>query len=333
MDNSSVFPRPSGAAVAAWPVSLFGAVMGLSGLALAWRLAARHEGALGWIGDAFAILAWLVFGLLVALQARRALREPNVWMAELRHPVTGSFLGTFWISLLLLPMLLPSPWLLMARALWVTGAFGMTAFAWFSVQRWIGMRQEPVYVTPTWIIPVVGLLDIPLAYPLLGVPAWHEPMLFALAVGLFFAVPLFVMVFSRLVFQESLPLALQPTLLILVAPFAVGFSAYVAVMGKVDAFARALFYLTLFVMAVVLGRLQIIVRKQSFQLSWWAVSFPLAASAGAALRFADATPSTLSRVLAMGLLAFATVVILALLLRTLKGVVRGETQIAAAAKA
>ncbi|MFC4762723.1 SLAC1 anion channel family protein [Dyella koreensis] len=333
MDNSSVFPRPSGAAVTAWPISLFGAVMGLSGLALAWRLAARHEGAPGWIGDALAMLAWLVFGMLVVLQARRVLHESDVWMAELRHPVTGSFLGTFWISLLLLPMLLPSPWLLMARALWVTGAFGMTAFAWFSVQRWIGARQELVHATPAWIIPVVGLLDIPLAYPLLGVPAWHESMLFALAVGLFFAVPLFALVFSRLVFQESLPPVLQPTLLILVAPFAVGFSAYVAVMGQVDAFARALFYLTLFVLAVVLGRLPVMARKQPFQLSWWAVSFPLAASAAAALRFADAMPSPPSRFIAMGLLAFATVVIVALLLRTLKGVVRGETLIAAAAKA
>ncbi|WP_266171710.1 SLAC1 anion channel family protein [Dyella subtropica] len=330
MRNSPVVPRASGARVAEWPVSLFGAVMGLSGLALAWRLATRNFGAPGWIGDVFAALAWLAFVALVTIQIRRAVRDPSVWMAELRHPITGSFLGTFWISLLLLPMLLPAPMGMAARVMWMVGAVGMTAFAWFSIQRWIGARQEAAHATPTWIIPVVGLLDIPLAYPTLGLPSLQEPMLFALAVGLFFAVPLFAMIFSRLMFHEPLPPALQPTLLILVAPFAVGFSAYVAVMGQVDVFARGLFYLNLFVLAVLLGRLQGTARGEAFQLSWWAVSFPVAASAVAALKFSVAMPSSLSQVLALGMLAFATSVIVVLLLRTLMGIARGETLLAGA---
>jgi len=325
--------RASGAAVAAWPISLFGAVMGLSGLSLAWRLAARNDGAPAWIGEGFSVLAWLAFAAVLVAQLRRIRFQPAAWLAELRHPVTGNFLGTFWISLLLLPMLLPAGALPVARVIWIVGAAGMTAFAWYTVQHWLSTRQEPAHAVPAWIIPVVGLLDIPLAYPSLQLPALHELMLFALAAGLFFALPLFAIIFSRLLFQEPLPPAMQPSLLILVAPFAVGFSAYLAVVGQMDSFARALFYLAVFVLAALLPPLYRAMRTQSFQWSWWAVSFPLAASAAAALRFAAAMPSPLTQWLAFGLLALATVAISALSLRTLASLVRGEVPVAAAAKA
>lgn len=60
---------------------------------------------------------------------------------------------------------------------------------------------------------------------------------------------------ARLVF-EPLPDALKPSLLILVAPFAVGFSTYIATTGGVDLFAEALYALNLLILAVLLGRLR-----------------------------------------------------------------------------
>ena len=43
-----------------------------------------------------------------------------------------------------------------------------------------------------------------------------------------------------------MPPALQPSLMILMAPFAVGFSAYLSVAGRVDLFASSLFDLAVF---------------------------------------------------------------------------------------
>ena len=77
----------------------------------------------------------------------------------------------------------------------------MVLFAWFIVSRWISARQQMDHATPAWIIPVVGLLDVSLALQSLGLPPMHGLMVFALAVGLFFAVPTFALVFSRLVFE------------------------------------------------------------------------------------------------------------------------------------
>ncbi len=129
---------------------------------------------------------------------------------------------------------------LLAQALWIAGAAGMVLFAWFIVSRWMSDRQQVAHATPAWIILVVGLLDVPLALPSLALPPMHGLPVFALAIGLFFAVPLFTLVFSRLVFEPPLPDALKPSLLILVAPFAVGYSAYTVTAGQADLFAEAL---------------------------------------------------------------------------------------------
>jgi tellurite resistance protein len=171
---------------------------------------------------------------------------------------------------------------------------------------------------------VVGLLDVPLALPSLDLPAMHGVMLASLAIGLFFAIPLFTLIFSRLVFEPPMPDALQPTLLILAAPFAVGLSAYTVTTGTLDLFAQALYMLTLFILAVLLNRTRYLLACCPFRVSWWAVSFPLAASAIAALRFATAQPSDMTDAIAIGLLALATLVIAGLLARTLYGVVTGE---------
>jgi len=145
-----------------------------------------------------------------------------------------------------------------------------------------------------------------------------------LAIGLFFAVPLFTLIFSRLVFEAPMPDALQPSLLILVAPFSVGFSSYVVTVGRIDLFAQSLYFLMLFVLAVLLGRLRVLRQCCPFRVSWWAVSFPLAASAIAALRFAAFDPNWFTAGVAWALLALATIAIAGLLVRTLVGVVQGE---------
>ncbi len=249
---------------------------------------------------------------------------PGIVLSEFRHPIAGNLFGTFLISLLLLPIILAPVNLLAAQIMWGLGAVGMVVFAWLIVSRWMSDRQLIAHATPAWIIPVVGLLDVPLALPGLGLPPMHGVMVLGLAVGLFFAIPLFTLILSRLVFEPPMPDALQPSLLILVAPFAVGFSTYVTTTGQVDLFAQSLYVLTLFMLAVLLGRLRHLPRCCPFRVSWWAVSFPLAASAIAALRFAAAEPGTITDMIAWALLGLATITITGLLLRTLSGLVRGE---------
>ena len=60
-----------------------------------------------------------------------------------------------------------------------------------------------------------------------------------------------------------------------------------------------------------------------FRVSWLSVSFPLAASAIAGLRYAMALPSRIADFDAVLLLTLASIVISALLVRTVFGLVRG----------
>ena len=94
--------------------------------------------------------------------------------------------------------------------------------------------------------------------------------------------------------------------------------------GHVDLFAESLYMLTLFILAVLIGQLWYLPVCCPFRVSWWAVSFPLAASAIAGLRFAAAEPSLVTDGIGVALLGLATLVIGGLLARTLVGLVRGE---------
>ncbi|MBP1181019.1 SLAC1 anion channel family protein [Methylobacterium sp. PvR107] len=304
------------------PVALFGSVMGLTGLSAAWRLAALRYPLPGLVAD---LIGWLALAAFLALSAAYGMKAVTAWptvRAEFRHPIAGNLFGTVLISLLLLPLVRVS--LLLAQGVWILSAAGMVVFAVVIVSRWMSSRQQLAHATPAWIVPVVGLLDVPLAAPVLGLPHTQTPTLLALSVGLFFAVPLFTLVFARLVFEEPLAPAMRPTLMILVAPFAVGFSSYAATLGRIDAFAEGLFLIGLFVFVILVGLLRDLPRCCPFRVSWWAVSFPTAATAVAALRYAEHAQSVLADGLALLLLAFATGLIGALSLRTLTGIARGE---------
>jgi tellurite resistance protein len=306
------------------PVGLFGSVMGVTGLSVAWRLAEVHYGAPGWISDAIGAIAVIAIVALSIGYLLKLVTATDAVRAEFKHPIAGNLFGTISISLLLLPIILVRVSLGLAQGLWVVGAVSTTLFAWVIVSRWMSDRQQVAHATPAWFIPMVGMLDIPLALPVLHLPGLHGVMVLGLAVGLFFAVPLFTLVFSRLVFEAPMPDALLPSLVIMITPFAVGYSTYVLTTGQNDIFSESLYTLTLFVLAVLLGRLRNLVICCPFRVAWWAVSFPLAASAIAALRYAAVEPNWFTNSVAVVLLGFVTLVIAGLFGRTVHGIVKGE---------
>jgi tellurite resistance protein len=324
--TSTVPTRPAAAGTLCYlPVALFGSVMSLTGLAVGWRLAHARFGTPAWIAHAIADVALVSFLMLVVAYLVKAATSFGSALAEFRHPVTGNLFGTPLISLLLIPVLLADRHLTLARVVWAIGVAGMTLFAWLIVMRWISIRQKARYATPAWIIPVVGMINVPIAVPSLG---WahelHGLMSFATSIGLFFAVPLFTMILSRLMFEAPLPDREQPSLLILAAPFAVGFSGYTATAGEIDSFATSLYMLMPFILAVLIARIRHLTSACPFRMSWWSVSFPLAACADAAMSYSSSTQEPVAGMLAVVLLALASVVIALLFIRTIWGIVRGE---------
>jgi tellurite resistance protein len=321
IDNGS--PN-SGRALDYLPIGFFGSVMGLVGLSAAWRAATHLYGLPEAIADGTGAVAVAVFASLALGYGWKCLTAWPAVKAEFEHPIAGCMFGTAAISLLLLPIVMVHASREIAFGMWVVGAVGMVFLALLTLSRWISRRQQMPHATPAWIIPVVGLLDVPLAMPALGLPASSELGVLSLAVGLFFAVPIFTLVFARLLFEAPMPDDLRPSLMILVGPFAVGYSTYITVTAAHDLFAQMLYALTLFILAMLFGQMRYLVSCCPFRVAWWAVGFPLSASALCCVRVAGQSPSLFTNCVALLLLCVASLVILGLFLRTLKGVLSGE---------
>ena len=303
-----------------YPVTLFTIVMGMAGLTLALH---AGEGALGFTHVASGAVYLLTLALFIIIAAgylAKAIRFPKAVCAEWAHPVKLAFFPAISIGLLLLaaatlPMSRPA-----AHVMWFAGAFGQGILTLAVISGWIGARSfVHGHLSPAWFIPAVGNVIVPVAGARLG---YIELSWFFLSVGLIFWSVLLTLVMNRLVFHDPLPERLQPTLVILIAPPAVGFLAWISLTGEVSHFARVLLngaYFFALIVAVEMPR----ILRLPFAMSFWALSFPLAALTIASLKYADMVGSNLHQLIGLGLLALLTVTLVALLLRTLKAVRSG----------
>lgn len=305
----------SQASVRNLPVNLFASVMGLSGLALSWRLAHRYTGLAGWVADVSGALAVAAFIVLALAYGFKALRYRATVVAEFNHPVLGNFFGTIVISLLLLSSIVQPYSQAASLVLWNIGMLATFALSFVVVSRFFSGRRDPAHDVPAWIIPGVATLDIPVTGADMPLPWAPEVNMAALALGAVVALLLYTAIFARLVHQEPMPKGMAPSLMVLVAPFAVGFLAYTNVMGGVDRFASVLFYFGLFIFLVVSPK--VFRRDVPFSPGWWGISFPMAALASAALKYAAVHDTWALHALAVALLAALTLAIAVLTVRTL----------------
>jgi len=305
------------------PVNLFASVMGLSGLALAWRLAHGSLGAPAIVGEAIGLFALGVFVVLALGYGAKLARHPQAVHAEFHHPVTGNFFGTIVISILLLSSVIAPYSASGARVVWTFGAAATFALSFFVVSRLLKGQVDTSHAVPAWLIPGVATLDIAVTAGREGAMAWTAELnLLAAAVGAMLALVLLVLIVGRLVHQAPLAPAMTPSLMILVAPFAVGFLAYTNITGGVDRFAALLFYFALFIFAVLAPK--VFRRGVAFSSGWWAIGFPMAALANAALKYAQLRATMPLWVVAIALLGALTVALSVLTLRTLRVAISGK---------
>ena len=130
--------------------------------------------------------------------------------------------------------------------------------------------------------------------------------------GMIFWLILLVLVFNRLIFHAPIPARLFPTLVILIAPPAVAFVSYVRLVVGVDAFAHMLLSGAYVFAILVLVQVPKLMRLP-FALSWWALSFPLAALTVASFVCGRARDSGAHLVIGVLVLLTLSLVVLGLL--------------------
>jgi len=294
------------------PVNLFGMALGLGGLALVWREAARRAAWLAGAADVMAAIAALAFVVIALLYALKSIRRPGSVAAEWNGPA-HCFFPAITMTLLVLAQAAEPHSRALAELLFWIGAVGQLALAVAICGRWIGGAFSLDAVTPGWFLPTFGGTIATAAGAALGQTEVAAVFLgFALIVGM----PVVALVLYRLCFHTPLSPPLAPTLVILIAPIALSFIGWQALNGgALDPFGRVLFYGALafaLIVATRIPRLAVV----PFGLSWWAVSFPLDAMSNATLAYARLSGPDLEPV-AIALALFTSAVILYLLVRTM----------------
>lgn len=304
-----------------FPITFFATIMGLAGFTLALRAAEKAFGLANTASHVLLATSLAVMAVVTALYGLKALRHWPAVHAEWHHPVRLAFFPTVSVSLLLIAVAMLQDWPRVAFGFWAVGTLLQAVLTIAVISGWIGTRSfQHGHLNPAWFIPAVGNVIVPVAGAQLG---YAEVSYLFFSAGITFWLVLLTLVFNRLVFHDPLPGRLQPTLVILIAPPAVAFIAWVRMQGGVDPFAHILLSVAYVFGALVLVQAPRILRLP-FALSFWALSFPLAALTIASFLYAEKAESAVHRGIGLGLLALLAAVIVGLVGRTLLAAARGE---------
>lgn len=304
----------------------FSLVMGLVGLALAWRSASPLLGDMAQ-GVALVVggLAVITFGVLAVASLVRWQHHPDALEDDLKHPVRHGFVATVPVSLLLLATLahalgLGGPAIL---GLWWLGSLLQWWATLWVLGRWLApMPGAPgalwPSITPVLFIPVVGNVVAPLAGVALGAPTWAATQF---GVGLLFWPLVLVLVLMRRISHSALPDRLLPTWAITLAPPAV-VGLCLMVFEAPTTVVVACWGMGLFMLLWVGAQGKRMV-SQPFSIAFWAMSFPLAAFTTLTLQLGLAMGSRGLQTAGLVMLAITSLVVFALGLATFRGLRQG----------
>lgn len=322
VESGQVAIAPAAGFLAYFPVALFASVMGLAGLAIAWMKAAQVLGVPMVISDGLRYLASGVWLVIVIFYLLKLSRFPDAVQEERAHPVKLNFFTAISVALILLAVAWTPSAPILARYLWVVGAGAHLLFTVMTVSIWIFRSQFKIpQLTAAWFIPAVGNILVPIV-GLQYAPA--DVSWFFFSVGVVFWLALMTLVLYRLFFYDPLPLKLQPTLFIMIAPPAAGFLAYLSLNnGELDVFARILYFSALFLTLFLAAHVRHFLRIPFF-LTAWGYSFPLAAITIATLEMGALSGWGFYFVLGGAMLAIVSIVIAILVVKTVLAIVQGK---------
>jgi len=302
----------------------YAVVMGLCGLALAWHRAVPLMGEAASVAAlAIGALAAVVFVVLAVATVLRLQRHPEAWAEDCRHPVRHTFIAAAPIAMILLATVavaLGGPGTPALVLWWVGSLLQLLVTLWVLGRWWKHPKAGGLQwasATPALFIPIVGNVLVPLA----GVPLGHAEWAAAqFGIGLMFWPVVMVLIVTRVAIQGLWPDRMMPTNFILIAPPAVvGLSSLQ--LGAPPLLGWLFWGMALFSLLWV-GTLLPRIGKLPFGLPHWGMSFPLAAMTALTLRLA--TPGGLLAVLGPVLLAASSLLILALVLATARGLRDGS---------
>jgi tellurite resistance protein len=289
------------------PTHSFAAVMGIAGLGLAWRTAAKTGYVAPAIGEWLLALATAVFVVLLVLWLRRIATFPNEVIAENNSAITASFYPTVVISCSelaagALPYSRP-----FAFALWAIAALASVALLLYLLGRWILRGIKDTELTPALLIPVAGNATAVYASVPLGMRDVGWALFSFASIGWIVIGPLIM--YRLLVVEPRLPTAMGAQLAVFTASLAVMSNGWFLLDGGIAGPTFMILAFSALFFALLSLRLWRFISAAPFAAGTWAWTFAGASLAGAFVRGAAANPSPMYVALAVITLAAATVIV------------------------
>ncbi|PID42834.1 MAG: C4-dicarboxylate ABC transporter [Gammaproteobacteria bacterium] len=320
--NHDVTPLALKERLACVPVNGFAAIMGLSGLSIAWQNIAPASGFSVFIGYLLASATTLLFAILLVSYFRKYQTHPEKVKQEFQHTLLLNFFPAISMSILLMAIIWHTALPRIATLLWLTGAVLQLTLTLHVLNRWL--FKEGVSLTdinPTWFIPVVGNIVAPIGGAYLG---FQESSWFFFSIGIFFWVVLSTLIFLRLFFREpGLPAPMLPTLFIFLAPPSLTLVSYAGLVGTLDAAAHFFYYIALFTALLLLTNYHRFVQAP-FSLASWAYSFPSAAFTVATIKVAAVSGNAVFWWFSCLLLILLTALMAWLVIKTAKAFINNK---------
>lgn len=296
-------------------------ILGLGGFTIAFQKAEQLLHVPGHVSYFIQLFSLAVFLVLLGAYIFKMIVYPEAVNAEFKHPVKLAFFPTISISFLLLSAAFLGQNMVFSKYLWIIGTVLHFLFTLKVINTWMHDSKFDIkHMNPAWFIPAVGNIIVPLA----GVQHFSEEISwFFFSIGFVFWVILLVIFFNRIIFHHPLPQKLLPTLFILIAPPIVGFVSYTKLTGEVNEFGKILYYIGLFFVILLLSQIKMFSRIKFF-LSWWAYSFPMAATTIASMLMYEQTELIGFKYISFFFFALLIALITLLLFRTAFAISRKE---------
>lgn len=304
------------------PVGYYGAVMGLVGLGLAARAAAPlFPGAVrapAYFTEFWVALGVALFLVLVPAYALKLVKHPKAVKEDFNNPLLLGFCGALPVGMALVAGGLAPYFPPLGSFLWWVAFVLLLAFLTWALVRFLRGGITLAQVNGGWLIIFVGGIVLPGP----GVTLGHaEASRIVFAISSAAAAVLVPLLLYRAIAAPPLPPVLSPSWFILLVPPSLIYANGVRLYPEATALENL--YFVALVFAVGLFYYARASWRWPYGPPWWSLTFPLDALAYAAARYAQDHPGPLWKAIAGIALGAATVVVAAVLLRSLFGVLSG----------
>ena len=297
-----------------FPISFLAIGLGLIGFTLAWQKAEEIL-KIPFVLSPYLLIFTIVVSLaIMGTYTAKIIRYFDEVKKEFNHPIKMNFYPILAKLFLIASIIFLGSNLALSKYLWWIGVVVQFVFTIVIMSAWIRHDKYKIqHINPSWFIPVVGCIIIPIA----GVKHFNpELSWFFFSVGFFWWLILTTLVINRMIFHNPIPDKLMPTLFILFAPPVIGFISLTKLLGGLNPSGNLLYYFGLFLFVLIMFQLNLFFRIKFF-LSWWAYSFPLDALAIGTFLMYHLSGLVFFKVASIVIFIILNLVILMLLIKTI----------------